>query len=982
MPHNAVFSILQDRRGFLWIGTNDGLARYDGQRFEVFRHRPGDSTSLANSTVRRLHEDRQGRLWIRTEAGLDRLEPSTGHLRHFPLSAQQLLEGADGALLIATHDGLFRHDSRSDRFAQLHAFPLDSASASPGPLDPVWGLSVAERGGFWVSTQRGRLYRLNAGAIVVRRQLPWRDATVFQEGDSGRLWIGHRDGLAMYDVARGAPVTHAAFASVRGQVITYRRDAGEVWFGGTHLYQADEAALMIRPVDIGGDPLATPVWAVLRDREGLTWLGTPQGLRFLDPYAKRWMTVGRRRSLEPDPSPEAVMAVLANQQDDVWIGSLSGVRRARIESESTTTDALTATPCGSRVWALLSSGRNAAWIGAEKGLCHTTHRVTQRIRVPPGPQSDGDPVIFSLARDSIGGVWIGTSAGLYRLDSARARADRVPGIGDERDGRVNVEGLMVDRNGVLWAGTSRSDVYRIEPATLAVKYFAVGDAAGLRGSEGFWTAAEVGDGRLWLGSDRGLFLFDPVAGALEHAGENRGMPDQPVYAILRDEVGALWLSTGNGLIRHDNPSSATRNSALVRHFTVADGLPFAEFNRRAAATGADGSLYFGGMGGVVRFHPAQFHDNPNPPQARVERVERIIPDGKLYPAIPAGDSARLSSDDAGVVLEFTAPTFSNPHRVRFTYQLAGIDPEWVTAGIERRARYPRLPPGRYVFRVRAANADGVWGMDASPFTLIVPPPWWQTWWFQLSAVSVLLVGLVSGVRWVVSKPLRRRLRALELEQRLHRERERISRDLHDHVGAQVTTLLAGIDLSQLHAQHGAMPQVQQTLSALREDTQRTMAQLRDTVWSLQHGAVSVGSLLGQMQQHLAERRRLIARPELTIASTGDLGATMPAEQALHLFRIVEEAVSNAVRHAGANSLLVRLDVGADQRLTVSVADDGRFVEATPGYHGNGLRGMQQRADDINGVFRLQRNADGTTVSVEVSIGSGLRSKSEVPGETA
>ncbi len=975
LPHNAVFSILQDRQGFLWVGTNDGLARYDGQHFEVFRHRPGDTTSLANSTVRRLHEDREGRLWIRTEVGLDRLDQSLAIFRHFPLNAQQLLERANGALIVAAHEGLFVHDATTDRFSRVHTFPIDRAAASPGPADPVWGLAEAADGGYWVSTQQGFLFRLGRDGRVVQRRLPWRDAAVFREIRPGILWIGHRDGLSVYDTNTERPVAHAAFSGVRGQVITYQQQGATVWFAGSHLYESDSTGTVLREVELDGHPLAAPVWAVLRDREGLTWLGTPQGLRFQDPYAKHWMTVGNLEVARENAERDAVMALIANQSAGVLIGSLRGIRRTSQSGPPAFSPKRTNAPgesaCGARVWALLASGRDGAWVGSEDGLCHVSATGTFRIRLPARLPLEGTPTVFALSRDSAGGVWIGTSAGLYQLDSVHGAANRIAGIGDERDGRVNVEGLMVDRRGTLWIGTSRSDVYRVDPRTRAVRYFAVGDAAGLRGSEGFWTMAEVGDGRLWLGSDRGLYLFDPARGTLEHAGENRGMPDQPVYAILRDELGALWLSTGNGLIRHDNPSSATSTSAFIRHFTRDDGLPFAEFNRRAAATGADGSLYFGGMGGVVRFHPGRFLDNPNPPRARVERVERLRADGRLQAPEHVRDSVRLSSVDAGVILTFTAPTFSNPHRVRFTYRMDGVDPEWVHAGLERRVRYPRLRPGRYVFRVRAANADGVWGPDVSPFTLVVPPAWWQTWWFRLLAGALTISLLVWGIRWVVTRPLRRRLRTLELEQRLHRERERISRDLHDHVGAQVTTLLAGIDLSQLHAQHGALPEVQHTLSALREDTQRTMAQLRDTVWSLQHGVMSIASLLGQVQQHMQERRRFVARPVLLVESRGDLGALIHAEHALHVFRVAEEAVSNAIRHAGAATVVVRLDVLVGPSLSLSIHDDGTFVDASPGHAGSGLRSMRQRAEDIGGSLRVQREVTGTTISLDVSLVSAI-----------
>ncbi|MGE0862303.1 MAG: histidine kinase [Vicinamibacterales bacterium] len=964
LPQNTAFDVIQDHRAFLWVGTNDGLARYDGQTFEVFRHRPEDPGSLSHNTVRRLFEDRRRRLWIRTEAGLDRYDPRDDTFHHYPLQVQQLFED-DSGLFVASHSGLHRYDEPAAQFATLASFPLTDDSASPSSGDPVWGLRRSRSGVMWLTTEEGNLFGWSPDGRRRMLRLPWREATVLNEDADGRLWVGHEAGIALVDPAGPLIIPHEPFREVRGSVFAFARGQnGEVWFGGTGLYRGNARGTDVVTVDSGDEPLATPFRSILVDREGLVWIATPRGLRFHNPYAKRWLHAGRSAPGGATLNGDVVMALARRPDNRLWVGTLDGgldqapvayadgvVRARRMTSGAA---------CPNQVWALMPDSRQRLWLGSGHGLCVEEKGTRRRVSL-----GAAQPVVFTLLDDRAGGIWAGTTMGLFRIDSRTLAVRRFDEVGSG-----NVEGLFVAADGAVWVGTSRSDLYRLDPATLDARHYPLQASGEFRGSEGFWTIAEAGDGRLWLGSDRGLFLFNPAAGSLEAFDERRGVPAAPVYGILRDRRGGLWLSTRNGLLRHDNPLAADGETPLVRRYTTDDGLPFAEFNRRAAIAGDDGWLAFGGMGGVVTFRPEEFRDNPHAPPVHILDVERVRRDGLPVRARPVDSAVRLAVGDAGFVVRFTAPSFADAHREQLRYRMDGIDPDWVTASSDRLARYPALRPGRHTFRVRAANGDGAWNLEGATLTVLVPAPWWATWWFRAGAGLTGLAALVATLRWWLTRPLRRRVRELELDQRVRAERERISRDLHDNVGSQVATLLASIELAGLRAGRGETGPLQAVLSDLRDEARRTLAQLRETVWSLRQERISLRDLVGQVQDDLRNRQRAMTRPSLACEPAGDLSIELGSEKALHLFRIVQESVTNAIRHAGAATVRVVIAYDAGTGTRVSIHDDGVFRTPPEGHQGSGLAGMQSRAAEMGATLHCRGTAHGTTIEVVLPAASG------------
>lgn len=970
LSHNVTLAVLQDRVGFIWIGTIDGLNRFDGRRFEIFRHDPDDPTSLSNSTVRKLWEGPGGEIWIRTAAGLDRFDRGTRRFVRYPLEGQQLVFGTEGAPLVAAPDGLHRYDPAADRFRLSVPFPLDASLSSPSEIDHVWGMLEDATGNVWVATERGRIFRVAADGTVSTWTAPWRQVILLRQDASGGFWVGHAEGVGRFDPAPGVFAELSGAEAVTG-VLSHHTDAdGVLWVGGVDLYRLDGQGRATQ-VGLGSDEhLARPVWGLARDRDGAVWVATPHGLRIVDPWAKPFRSLRRDPASESSLSSNSVISLAADPSGGLWAGTL-GAGLNRVEANGVVrrfpAGAADGALCGARVWAVLARPDGRLWVGTDAGLC--VHDPDQdrfeRVRLATGAGAT-PPMVFTLLDDRAGGIWAGTATGLYRIDERSGSAGRVDRLERDRGGRVGVEGLMRDSHDNLWVGTSRSDLYRIEPSG-AVRWFPLGDDQRLRGSEGFWALVERPDGRLWLGSDRGLFSFDPQRGVLELGGRSL-LPAMAVYSILPVGSGA-WLGTNGGLVRLETGESGASGGLLARQYTTADGLPHPEFNRRAALALADGRLVFGGMGGVTFFHPHDIRDNPNPPLVAIDEIERFRRDGSVLVNAHGRSSLTLAHDDTGVRIRFAALTYGGVERTQHAYRLEGFDPEWVRVGANREVRYPALAPGTYRFWVRGANADGVWNHEGATIELRVPPPWWRTAWFQGGAGLALLTLLVAGVHQVSTRTLRRRVADLETDRRLRLERERISRDLHDNVGAQVSTILTGLELARLEARAPGVGKVVAALESLEEDARATMVQLRETVWSLHRDDVSVADLFDQIQEHLHERQRHAPAVELDAFGGGDLTVRLRAADALQLFRVVQEALSNALRHANASRVQVRLIVHAGRTLLLEVADDGTFRAPTERPHGFGLEAMRARARELGGELLVDPGDDGsgTTVSLRVSL---------------
>ncbi len=997
---NTVPALHQDRSGFLWVGTEAGLDRYDGYGFEHFRHDPDDATTLSSSFATALAEDRAGALWVGTYgAGLNRLDPATGRATRYRNGAdptsladdrvEALLVDRRGRLWIGTGDGLDLLDVRAGTFRHLGATLRTSADVEEGVY--VREIREAPNGDLWVATMSG-LFRVDPSRGVVRLfvgpealggaglMAVWvdRDGTVWG-GANGLVRVDSKTGdvtLLHHDPTDGASLCGDSIEDV------IRDHTGVLWVatrgGGVCRLDAAASALAGRPrfVSYRTDPgdahsISTDgARTLLADRGGVVWVGTWTG--GLNRMRRTPFELFRMTPAAGFPSPEAASFADAGR-GDLWVGTFGGgLHRVDAAGRRVATADLPAALRSVDVRGLAVDRAGALWATGDPNAlwrrASATDPASRWTRVPFSPDV-GAARATRLAIGPDGTLWISAyGPGLCRIPAAQAAAAQ-PAIDCLASrfpaGRrlAGSEGYTVfpEADGTVWVSIWGRGADRVDPARGVVEHVQ-NDAtrSGSLSQNNVTEFARDRSGRLWLGTYGGglnRYIPGPRGASFRHVGVAAGLPDETVYTITLDRAGALWATTNRGIARVDPVTEQTTA------FGIEDGLQGDEFNGGAALALPDGRILAGGIAGFNRFDPAHVTATGPPPPLAVTAL-RVM---GLPRSLPADGMLRLAHDETAVAFDVSALDFTAPGQNRYAFRLDGLDEEWAPATTRREVAYTNLAPGRYTLRVRASSSSGAVAESATPFE--IRPAWWQTWHVRGAALLLLLAGLVGGVRYASQRGLRAEVARLARERLVQDERARISRDLHDHVGAQLSTLLADVELVRLEGAAGVRDG---TLLAVEADARETMAQLRESIWALGETGVTLGALRDRLAADLRNRTRGRSTPVATVTLDGPADRVLGPEMALHLYRIAREACTNSLKHAHATRLDVRIHA-TDGTTVVEVVDDGHYVEpagasgdgaSSAGLSGFGVASMRTRAAALGGTLELETDA-GTTVRVSV-----------------
>ncbi len=813
LSQNSVNDILQDRDGFLWIATQDGLNRFDGYDFVVFRAEADNPDSLSNSDVSALLEDRAGRLWVGMEnGGLNLLDRTTEQAQAVVLDGT--VGRDDRIAAMASCDGEQVWVGKADGLVRLAGFAggAPGIAAASGTVAPALDSSVADlactdAGVLWVATPDRGLLRLGADDAEFRSvELPARAGVdsarleVVVSGHDGSLWIG-ADGPALYridDQGRKAGwIVPGRSARVRDLLVD--RDGG-VWITGLGigLLRFDPATGEF--IDYGSPSSHesglsdTDTYSLYLDRSGVLWIGTLSGgLNNLGIYS------GGFERFRADPEQTGrlshnMVTAFAAQGDDVWIGTDGGgldlfdpdtgtFRAFRNDPERA------ASLPNDRVWALLVDSQDTLWLGTwGDGLLRKTGEDEfEAIRMHVESAAPTPRNVTALAEDASGDIWIGTEeSGLYRWRRADGVMRQVDARLDDGAtlGAMNIADLHVGGAGALWIATWGHGLVRLTAEGNVTNWrHDPGDSASLA-SDTVRSISEDQDGKFWLGTADGLTLFDPAAGrVVRNYGVNEGLPASMIYAALPDAMGRVWVSSNRGIVRFDPETETTRT------YDPRDGLQGFEFNGAAALAARDGYLYFGGTNGFNRFRPSALRDNPFPPDVVLtdfslfNEIQRpgTSNDALLERALFATDDIVLDHDQDVVAIQFAALHFVSPERNRYAYRLDGFDRDWNYTDADRRiATYTNLDPGSYRLRVKAANSDGVWSDDEATVRLDVLAPWWVTPPAMLAYALAAVLLITLFVRW---RTLLLRHRAADLRREV-RDRTRLISKQKDTIEEQ------------------------------------------------------------------------------------------------------------------------------------------------------------------------------------------------------
>lgn len=789
LSQNTVVCILQDSRGFMWFGSDEGLNRYDGYDFKTYYHDTNDPGSLSHNRVKSIFEDQYGVLWLGTKGGgLNKFIPEEEKFIRYisdpnipdTLSHNTVVsiyEDGSGVLWVGTYGGLNKFDRGKETFTSYRPEKIDGDDPDIVFTNRIRSICEDSSGQFWIGTFKG-LYKFDRVTGTFSPNLFPSDTpgctdnnkiTSICEASPGVLWIGTYGGVKIFDSKKGEIIRNEIGIRVESIV---KDLSGSLWIGtmdGLYKYKRESVTFehFQHHPENNRSLSCNLVFSAYEDRAGVMWIGTFSGVNKFDNKKKKFAHYKIFNS--NSNGKNVISSIHEDKSGALWVGAFGG-GFTRLDRENGNTVNYSNIPndpsslSDNRVTSVLESNTGEFWVGTNNGLNKFDPLGKKFYRYLPGandPGSLSNGYIWSLFEDGSGMLWIGTLNGLNKFDKKSETFivyKNEPGNPNSlSNNQISV--LYEDRSGVFWVGTYGGGLNKFDRETgRSTRYrHAAANPRSLSNNK-IYSIHEDRSGILWIGTNSGgLNKFKKKTGTFINYTKKDGLPNNVVFGILEDNRGNLWLSTNGGLSRF-NPKTGT-----FRNYVIDDGMQGYEFSPgKSYCKSKGGEMFFGGSNGFNAFYPNNVKDNPHIPRVVITSFFKFDNEGKRVSIpVPGTGELRLSYTDRFFSIGYAALDYTAPHRNRYAYKLEGFHDKWIQSDGRRDISFTSLPPGEYVFRVKGSNNDGTWDEEGAEVKIIIAPPFWKTRWF-LSLIVIIVIG--SGL--LLHK---RRLRTLEFRFRKEHE---------------------------------------------------------------------------------------------------------------------------------------------------------------------------------------------------------------------
>lgn len=805
LSQNAVYSILQDSHGYMWFGTKDGLNRYDGRNFVIYQHNPFDSTTISDPYVITLYEDSKGRIWTGSFFGeINIFHRDTDSFQRISLINEigeeiasseitAITEGDPGTMWIGTKsDGLLKITA-ADNQVSIYSFTqyLNDAENEQSPSsNEVSNLLVDENKTLWVGTEEG-LNEFHADRDLFTRTIfetkhpeapqisgDYRISSMHTGPAEDDFWIGTQSGLVKFDRHSGSydffPSKFEVFRYGEGSINRIVEDhTGQLWLG-TYAGLMRFDPLTKNYTYYQHDPLDPQslnhnlISSLLIDNTGILWAGTSGlGINILDFKANRFPSLFRN----PDPASRipgfSIQSILEDNSGDVWISADVLYRWNRQTGELSSFESSIERPQefgNAVIYSIIQASDGHIWAAAptrlepERLFRHhpLTGETTVLIRNQNRNTDPSQKEVLAVIEDRDGTIW----AANRHYFSKFTGEDEAPFIHfstHESDPANQTDRPVIfqDMERIFWLGTV-DGLIRFDPVNESFQTYINNpeDPKSLSNNhiKSILEDPAEPETYLWIGTSGGLNKLNYRTGTFKHYMEQDGLPNDVVYGVLPDADGNLWLSTNKGLSRFNLQSETFRN------YDVQDGLQSNEFNTGAYFRSKSGELFFGGIQGLNYFYPENIKDNPHQPPVVLTGIKlgnqpiSNKTDPELISAsVSAIDQITFSHRNDVITFEFAALDYSSPDKNQYAYIMEGYNDDWIMTGNLASATFTNLPHGKYTFRVKGSNNDGIWNEEGLALAVMVTPPWWHTWWAYGLYMAFFLTALYSLRRYELNR---------------------------------------------------------------------------------------------------------------------------------------------------------------------------------------------------------------------------------------
>lgn len=974
LSNQKVNCIFQDSKGFIWIGTDFGLNRFDGISCKSWYHNEKDSNSLVHNTVLSIKEDASNNLWIGTQEGVSCFNSTTGIFtnystdkkgtRHFSKENCFTFVDKTNKIWVGSNSGISWLNTSTGKFQDI-AVEL----TRPGIRRNLFATSFLHdsKNRLWVSTSYGvKRIDIEKGTTTSYhnpeppdRKLELNACTQMAEDRKGRIFVGTWNaGLLFFD-EQLKQFIHRSVSDITAQNVIFsilpivENKIDYLWLGtGFGLLKIKTDDLFIPsnkienttyiPEKLNTESISNEmVSSIIKDRSGNKWIGTYSGVNKIDPLQQQfqiaYFNIDKKQPQEINAAAESFVST-----DELYISSPKQIFRF-----NKTTGNIVNINSAIKDITTIHKGKKYFWVGSFHGLwqCDESMNMVKKWFTTGFKTETGAAKIKSVLEDRAGNTWCGLWRGGILKINFQTRSIEKFLMDSSREYNLSnyiINKIIEDSKGNIWFA-SNNGLYHWRFSENRFYRYRVNNNSLEALADAIESIRETKDGKIWIGSRQGLRYYDYASDKMIPVDFGNESINNFISAVEEDANGMLWLATVNGLLQY-NPGKKE-----IKQFNTATGLQNNDLTNLFYKT-ESGEILIGSAGAVTFFTPSAITKNPVtfPPV-----FTNIFIDNK---SIPVNYLSTINIKyNQSINFDFVALNYSNASANQYAYRLTGIDNDWKQLGGNRNLRFANLSPGSYELKIKAANSDAVWNENPVSLNFIVSPPFWKTWWFI--SLIVLVIALTAYAFY------RNRLqRAVEME----RLRTRIATDLHDDIGATLSSISMYSEAVKEQVKE-KLPQLQPVLDKMGENSRSMVSSMSDIVWAINPDNDEGQKLLQRMEAY-AKDNSAVKNVTLNFSADKKINdIKLPLEHRKNIYLLFKESLNNALKYSEADTIDVNLKL-LGNRLYLSVCDNGKGFDLKNGKTGNGLKNMEIRAAEIGGTVIIESmEENGTKVFLECSI---------------
>ena len=974
LTENSITDMYQDKEGYIWFSTQDGVSQYDGYTFKNYNIANDTKTSLSDNYLWNFAEDNLGFIWVCSRDGLNRIDKRTG-------ACIQFFRDTNSTAIVhnqVSDVAVFNDTVYAAIYGKVYIIPVKNNYAHKKNqlkkiIDPQKNTTNVHA--FYVNHQHSNIYFIEENTLfnytankkIMLPEFLSGAGESFIKVTESKETICVTDGIRLFLYNTESKEVDSLSYDFKGAYIydILPINNTELWVAtnaGIFVFKNNQQVGHIMENTNDNGLTSNFTTSLLKDNTGKIWVGTSgNGVCIYNSRTTRFKPLSKEifgrdyiiRSVIQDKNNRLIVCA-GNKIFALKTNNASLTKTTFAKDAIKSIDEIIIKGYEHITPTKVDLGFNGDVLVGTKGndvlILDNDLKLKQIITLNSEHQPSN--VVSDFLITSSHEIWITTYYGVYVLNEQyRLIHSFVP---DEKGLNTNYFlSVYEDATHQVWLGSNKG-IYKYLKTTDTFKNYPhlknnMNHSPGFNFISGF---TDFGDGFLWIATyGGGLSKMDKKNETFTHYTIENGLINNVCNGLLTDDHQNIWLNTNKGLVKF-NPKTEK-----VINYTKADGLYFNEFNLNSLFKNKMDELMFGTPIGLVIFNPDDITTSTYDCPVLITSVDVNYKDAT---ARMVNHTIDLYLNDKSITFHYAGLNFSNSPKIKYRYMLKGYNDTWIETN-QRIANYTSLPDGDFTFLVNVTNEDGKWNTKPVAIRLIVHPPFYETWWFIIISCLLLLVIGILIIRYFAQRKIKKRLQELRIQQKIQQEKERISRDLHDNIGAQITYLISSIDQESYNVK-----QNQDIFEKLSDKARLMMTHLRQTIWVINKDAITLAEFVQKINDYSSNLLG-IAGIEYNITLKGNENEAISPTLVSHIFRIVQEAQNNIIKHAKASMVVIDISI-ENRNLHIVISDNGIGIGNIQSYDDHfGLKNMKDRTMEINGQFKIMGNEQGTAISLVVPL---------------